>query len=164
MLYFAYGSNLLSARLRARAPSARAVGVAALPRRELRFHKRSRDGSAKCDAVPTGRAGDAVHGAVFELDESDWPALDRAEGRGAGYERSALEIEWQGAPVEAYLAQAGFIEPALLPYSWYVELVVAGARQHGLPAEYVARLERQASMPDPDREREARERVWLSEP
>ena len=50
MLYFAYGSNLSSARMAARVPSARVVARAQLPGHALRFHKVGRDGSAKCDA------------------------------------------------------------------------------------------------------------------
>ena len=48
---FAYGSNMPSARLRGRCPSARAIGIAELRGHELRWHKRSKDGSGKCDIV-----------------------------------------------------------------------------------------------------------------
>lgn len=58
ILYFAYGSNMSSARLRARVPSCRPIGIAFLPGHELRFHKRSKDGSGKCDAFQVeGGAG-----------------------------------------------------------------------------------------------------------
>lgn len=49
---FAYDSNMLSARLRERAPSARALGVAVLRVHELKWHKVAKDGSGKCDLVP----------------------------------------------------------------------------------------------------------------
>jgi hypothetical protein len=52
--YFAYGSNMETARLRERMPSAKPLGVAKLSGHELRFHKRSKDGSGKCNAfAPT---------------------------------------------------------------------------------------------------------------
>ena len=50
LLYFAYGSNLHPERLRERVPSAESLGVARLEAHVLRFHKRGRDGSGKCDA------------------------------------------------------------------------------------------------------------------
>ena len=50
--YFAYGSNLLTCRLRQRTPSARVVDRAILRQHELRWHKAATDGSGKCDAVP----------------------------------------------------------------------------------------------------------------
>lgn len=162
MLYFAYGSNMLSARLRTRAPSATALGTATLALHELRFHKHARDGSAKCDAVPTGRTADAVHGVLYRIAVEDWIPLDRAEGRGAGYERHVVTLDrGPSVRIEAYLAQPGYIALGLLPYGWYRDLVVAGAREHGLPADYVERLARQESVPDPDVEREARERSFL---
>ena len=45
-LYFAYGSNMLTARLHKRCPSARILGTAVAPGLVLRFWKRSKDGSA----------------------------------------------------------------------------------------------------------------------
>ena len=135
----------------------------------LRLHKRARDGSAKCDAVPTGNVDDAVHGVLFDIDAGDWESLDRAEGRGAGYEREVLQVELvdrssNHAPTVAaqiYLAQPDSVDSGLLPYGWYRDLVVAGAREHALPADYIARFARQPVMPDPDPEREARERAFL---
>ena len=49
LLYFAYGSNMSSVRLRARVNSAQPLGVARLPGHRLRWHMHSLDGSGKCD-------------------------------------------------------------------------------------------------------------------
>jgi predicted AAA+ superfamily ATPase len=57
--YFAYGSNMLSTRLIARAPSARAAGLGSVAGMSLQFHKTSTDGSGKCDMV-IGQSGDSV--------------------------------------------------------------------------------------------------------
>ena len=161
MLYFAYGSNMCTARLRSRAPSATVVGPARLLGHVLRFHKRARDGSAKCDAAP----GDgAVHGILFALDADDWAGLDRAEGRGVGYERVAVEVETSDGSVlaaQAYRAQDDYIDAALLPYTWYRDLVAAGAREHDLPRAWIEGIERQPAVVDPDPQREARARAWL---
>ena len=46
-LYFAYGSNLSSPRLRARVPSARPEGVARLEGQRLALDKPGRDGTAR---------------------------------------------------------------------------------------------------------------------
>ena len=78
--YFAYGSNMLTARLQARCPSARPLGRATARGRRLAFHKRSDvDGSGKCDLVPADD-GALVVGVVFDLAADELPALDRAEG------------------------------------------------------------------------------------
>ena len=161
---FAYGSNLLTPRLRERTPSARTVTLARLEGHELRFHKRgSRDRSGKADAYRTGRARTWVRGVVWEISAAELPALDRAEGRGAGYERVEVAVQADGGAVEAfvYLAQTEAIDDRLRPFTWYRDLVVAGAREHGFPADYVEAIERVDTRPDPDRERARRMRALI---
>ena len=80
-LYFAYGSNMATERLRARVPSARLMGSAVLAGHALRFHKPgSNDGSAKCDAACTGDAADTVFGALYSIDTTELVLLDKFEG------------------------------------------------------------------------------------
>ena len=82
LLYFAYGSNMSTPRLRYRVTGCRFVFVARLPKYRLCFHKRSNDGSAKCNAFKTVTPSDVVIGAVYEMPANEKPALDRAEGLG----------------------------------------------------------------------------------
>jgi len=160
LLYFAYGSNLHPLRLQRRTPSARLAGLAVLEGHVLRFHKRSdRDGSAKCDAWHTGRAGDRVLGAIYHLHPGEVEILDRFEGVGSGYLREVVEVLADGALRRAftYRAQASHVDSAARPYDWYREYVLRGARYHGLPAAYLRRIESVAAIPDPDPERGPRE-------
>src|SRR6267154_56947 len=100
--YFAYGSNMLTARLRERVPSATAIGIGQLVGHALRCDKRrSRDGWGKCDAEATSRRDDVVWGVVFELDPEDKPALDKAEGLGAGYREKTVNVLTEAGPVTA---------------------------------------------------------------
>lgn len=157
VLYLAYGSNLFAPRLLARAPRARAVGQLALKDWDLRFHKRSwRDGSAKCDIVRD--AGSTVHAAVYDLGEDGRGGLDAAEGLGNGYREMRLTASLAGRelPVFTYVAQPSHVDSSLLPFSWYRDLVLAGARRHGFPPAYVDRLASVPTVEDPDRERAAR--------
>ncbi len=150
LYYFAYGSNLHPERLRNRVPSAEFVEVAVYPDRALQFSKRSRDGSAKATVVPA--LGSRVFGATYRIDESEKPLLDRAEGLGQGYAEG-----WQSLPLSTgvvrsfhYIAASDYIDSTLRPYHWYKELVLAGARYHGLPDAYVAAIEAVESIADPD--------------
>jgi hypothetical protein len=165
LYYFAYGSNMLLARIRQpdRAPSARVVAIVKLPGHVLRFHKRSRDGSAKCDAYETGSSHDGVHGVVFELDAAGKAALDRVEGVGRGYREKEVRVTAgeQGWTARTYVAEADHIDRSLRPYAWYRELVLAGAREHALPAAYVERIAAEESVEDPEPRRAARERRAL---
>ncbi|MEH6728397.1 MAG: gamma-glutamylcyclotransferase family protein, partial [Hyphomicrobiales bacterium] len=77
---FSYGSNLLLARLKARVPSARFIGKAALPGHVLRWHKPGSDGSGKCDAFHTNDSADHLWGGIFEIDTAHKHFLDAAEG------------------------------------------------------------------------------------
>jgi hypothetical protein len=154
---FSYGSNMLTRRLRDRAPSATPIGVGQLNGYTLRWHKRSRkDGSGKCDIVATGVASDCVHGVIFAIDADDKRGLDNAEGLGHGYDEKRVVALVDGVPVTAVAYVATDIDPSLRPYDWYKALVVAGAREHRLPAEYVRALEAVRSVPDPDRTRAAK--------
>lgn len=152
-LYFAYGSNMLTRRLQSRAPSARAVGPAALSGHALRWHKVSKDGSGKCDIVTA--AGSTVQGVLFEIALTDKPALDTAEGLGWGYKQVELKVQTAGDTVQALSYQGTNIDYGTKPYDWYKTLVVAGAREHGLAADYVQSLETVATVEDWNRERAA---------
>jgi gamma-glutamylcyclotransferase len=158
-LYFAYGSNLHARRLAGRAPSGAFVGVARLPDYGLRFHKRAADGSAKCDVTPA--PGETVYGGLFRLDACDLPRLDTTE---AGYDRVVVRVSLETEVLEAftYRARPERVAPALLPYRWYRDLVVAGARHCGLPAAYVAALEAVEVQNDPDTGRARRMEELLS--
>lgn len=145
-----------------RAPGARLVGTVALAGWELELHKRSwRDGSGKCDIVR--RAGATVYGAVYSLPAGDKAALDAAEGVGKGYEERQLRVTVAGEErgVFTYTASASHVDESLCPFDWYLDLVVAGAREHGFPAGYLRRLERIETRTDPDAERARAERAVL---
>ena len=170
MKYFAYGSNLVTTRLTdpLRAPSAVALGIASAPGFVMRFHKIGTDGSGKCTLIPTGNDADVVYGVLYEFADSDLPGLDREEGvHLGGYARHALELRLRhGDATEAmtYIAGERYIDAACVPFDWYRDLVVAGAREHGLPPAYVRELERTPALPDPDAARAASARRLLPDP
>jgi hypothetical protein len=121
----------------------------------LRFHKRSADGSGKADAEYTGDPQDSVWGVAFDLESSEKPALDKAEGLGAGYSEKMVTItDHQGEQHAALIYYADNKDPSLKPYSWYLRFVVDGARQHDLPADYIAALEDVDCAVDPDKDRD----------
>ena len=139
--------------------------VARLPNYKLCFHKRSKDGSAKCNAFRTAEPTDAVIGVVYEIPTNEKPALDRAEGLGAGYHEEIVPVlspEGEKVTVHAYIADASFIDDILQPYSWYKNFVLAGAEEHRLPAEYVeSRIGAVHAIRDPDPQREQARRAEI---
>lgn len=149
-LYFAYGSNMLTQRLLERTPSARVASAATLAGHELRWHKVSKDGSAKCDIVRSAAPQSCVHGVVFEIAVADKPALDLAEGIGMGYREYPVEVHTARGATAAWTYCATNTDPLAKPYPWYKALVVAGAKEHGLPHSHVAALEAVATREDPE--------------
>ena len=136
---------MLAARLRARCPSARVIGRAEATGFHLTFDKIGQDGSGKATLVP----GDGVvPGVLFDLAAEDVHLLDRIEGLGRGYDRVMLDLGGQG--VRAYLAPAPFRDAGMRAFDWYLALVLAGARQADLPAEWVARFAAEPAIPDPE--------------
>ena len=153
MTYFAYGSNMLRRRLQERVASAVPLGVARLDGYSLRWHKRSKDGSGKCDAYRTDDAADCIWGVLYEMDASDKPVLDGIEGVGVGYDAIEVNGDLDGKVLRACTYVATDIDATLKPYDWYKGLVLAGAKEAGLPEEYITGVEAAGSIEDPDDDR-----------
>lgn len=146
MRYAAYGSNLHPLRLSERISSARLVGTGNVPDWSLHFHKRSNDGSGKCSILA---GGDGIHVAVFDVSSADKLVLDRIEGLNVGYAETSLSVVGVGDCV-AYIAETSHVDDSLLPYDWYKELVLSGARFHGFPESYLDGISQQPACLDPD--------------
>lgn len=85
LITFAYGSNMLTARFRERCPTAEPLGIAELSSHRLRWHKKSKDGSGKCDIVMLESPEVPVFLACSIRSRiTEKEALDRAEGLGRG--------------------------------------------------------------------------------
>ena len=147
--YAAYGSNLHPIRLIDRIPSARLLGTSFVPGWSLQFHKRSKDGSGKCNIL---RPGDGIHIAVYEMRKTEKQELDKIEGLGKGYEDSTIEVPDFGGCF-TYLGSAAHICNELKPYDWYKEMVLLGCRKLDFPGSYAATIENVIAGPDPNENR-----------
>jgi gamma-glutamylcyclotransferase (GGCT)/AIG2-like uncharacterized protein YtfP len=139
--YFAYGSNMSSARLRARVSDARAIGAARLPGFGLVFDKPGRDGTAKANLQPA--RGAVAHGVLWEMEAE---ALSRLDDFEPGYTRRLHLVEapsssTMGARIEAwaYLHPGSDLETS--PSPAYLRHLLDGVREHALPSEMRHRLE-----------------------
>jgi cation transport regulator ChaC len=119
------------------------MGQANLTGHQLRFHKKSKDGSAKCDAFRTGDEGDIVCGVLFEIAQNEKTQLDRAEGLGKGYDYQVIEVQRADGSVceaHAYVASPAYVDTSLNPTAAYMQFVLDGAREHRLPSGYVEKF------------------------
>jgi gamma-glutamylcyclotransferase (GGCT)/AIG2-like uncharacterized protein YtfP len=123
------------------APGARYAGVARLPDHRLELRRRSiRWGGGAADVVPA--EGEGVWGALYELPAEALDRLDAKEGAGFAYRRREVEVLLHGQePHPAVAYEVIEKEPREVPATpEYVALLVAGARERGLPLDWLARL------------------------
>lgn len=118
------------------------LGRAVLPDHELVWNYWSR--SRGCGAANVRpRAGCDLPGLVLRVDERGLVALDRKEGNGAFYDRGAAPLRVvldTGESVNAwvYIAKPERVRSeACLPSCAYLNLLIAAAREHGLPAAHI---------------------------
>lgn len=150
--YLAYGSNLHPVRLVERVPSARVIGVIEMPGWLLAFHKRSIDGSGKCLIYTEQGEHHRMYGVLYEFDAREKANLDLLEGNNKGYSEKLVKFSLNCETYTSYIyvAQPTHIDPTLVPYHWYKNLVLAGAKYHNFPAHYIAAIETIHSKADPD--------------
>lgn len=134
--YFAFGSNMDPAQMTRRCPSARLVGRAVLPGFDLVFdHPGSyRPGGVASVAPAPGRR---VHGVVWELSAGDLARLDEIEKAYAREEHEVVLVGGGATRVQLYRTAPRGVFP---PDADYVELLVKGAVEAGLPRQWVERL------------------------
>jgi gamma-glutamylcyclotransferase len=136
--YFAYGSNMSTARLQERIPEACPLGRARIHGVRLDFNKVGVDGSGKANLSPYANA--IAWGVLFAVRTEDWLVLDRFE---PGYERQHCELTLDSG--EAIRAQVylgiGRLTPTP-PHDWYREHLLTGAREHGLPEDVIVEINR----------------------
>ena len=148
-LYFAYGSNLNPVQMAERCPGHVVVGRASLPGYGLRFRGHGRDwGGAVGTIEPV--AGSTVHGALFELTPEHYATLDEYEGYdGPGaasnvYDRVEIDVLREDGTSVRALTYVIRPHAEASPSREYRDAIVAGLRHHGLPADYIAGVERLA--------------------
>ncbi|HYM80182.1 MAG TPA: gamma-glutamylcyclotransferase family protein [Candidatus Limnocylindria bacterium] len=152
MLYFAYASNLNPAQMRERAPGHHMVGLAVLHDHRLVFPRYSDHWGGGMASV-THAHGQTVWGMIHEVGDEDLATLDRLEGfQGPGnqhnlYDRELITVELvrpddgsvpRRVRAAAYLARPSNPSP---PSRRYLDTILAGARHHRLPEEYVEALQ-----------------------
>jgi cation transport regulator ChaC len=140
--YFAYGSNLLSEQMIARTGPIcngdERPRIARLPNYRLAFNMLGEDGQIYANIVTPG---DGVLGVVYRCGSK---SLEKLDGYERGYERQALAvIDDRGVKlrVVAYIARPESVTAEGRPSAAYLQKIMTGACQHGLPEEYLRTLE-----------------------
>lgn len=158
--YFAYGSNLDPGTfLGRRSMQPLATRVARLDAFELRFDLPVGPGERGVASVAP-RSGEYVWGVVYQLTIADADRLDRTEGIPRGpYTRCDVGARTTaGELLRAFTYVSSRGREGRKPSRRYLGLLLTGARHHGLPDEWIARLrawplavdERESQLPLPE--------------
>ncbi len=142
--YFAYGSNLdASIFLGRRQMKPLESRVAVLRHFALRFDLPVGPGErGVANVAPC--PGDQVWGVLYLLSHREAQRLDQTEGVQYGaYHRLAVEVrDASGTLYPAFTYHSARGQAGRKPSRRYLGLLISGALLHGLPADYVERLQR----------------------
>ena len=151
MFYFAYGSNLDVQQMTRRCPGATVVGLGELRDHRLTFPLTSHDWDGGVASVAVAH-GESVWGVIYELSDADLASLDHYEGCvGPGnqhnvYDRETISVQLVRADdgsfprrLRAWIYLARPSNPSR-PSRRYLDAILAGARHHKLPDDYIVKL------------------------
>lgn len=143
--YFAYGSNLNRAQMQNRVGQILEFQPARLENYELLFNKIVRGGSGEANIQPS--KGKTVYGVLYRITESALRSLDRATGVPDHYRRIEVSVvDANGNRVKAQAYIAAKVGKGLRPAPHYLQSLLAGAAEHGLPEEYLAEIRKVAGV------------------
>ncbi len=140
MLNFAYGSNMPTERIQRSDPGAIFRGIAELKNHKLGFtycSKRWKAGAA--DIVPS--EGGVVWGVLWEVSDAGAHKLDKREGvEGRAYRRERVIVLQDDKEISCVAYTVVDKKSFIPPSEKYLGLLLQGASEHHLPADYIAEL------------------------
>lgn len=152
-MYFAYGSNLLSKRIKFQNPTAVRRGPGKLKDYRLDFNTQSETWNG-CSATIVEHPGRHVWGAIWEIEMTNMKDLDRQEGVERNlYKALTKDVETTvGEQIACRVYEQVtnpdvMYEPADLPLErqpsrTYLSVIWKGAEESQLPVEYINDLKR----------------------
>jgi len=150
-LYFAYGSNLNLEMINQKCTKPRILGIAKLAGHKLGFYEHSViwDGAVET-VVPDTQS--EVWGALYQLESYAWEQLDncedvRLDGSGEYFHYPVEVLDEQNELQDASMYKKARLGEAKQPSTEYLNIIIQGAKEQGLPENYIAILQNIASKP-----------------
>lgn len=150
-LYFAYGSNLNLEQMNQKCTKPRVLGIARLPYHKIGFYEHSViwDGAVET-VVPDTQS--EVWGVLYQLESYAWDQLDncedvRLDGSGEYFHYPVEVLDEQNTVRDASMYKKARLGPAKQPSTEYLDIIIQGAKEQGLPEGYIATLQNIASKP-----------------
>ncbi|HEY8910206.1 MAG TPA: gamma-glutamylcyclotransferase family protein [Desulfosporosinus sp.] len=149
--YYAYGANMNLAQMKQRCSNPKVLGIARLPGYKVEFYGYSAlwDGAQET-VVPDLQS--EVWGVLYELQFHDCESLDtfqdaRVNGMGAYFHYPVDVITMDQETIAAIIYKKDVLQEAKFPSAEYLDFIVQGAKEQGLPAEYITLLENKKTRP-----------------
>lgn len=150
-LYFAYGFNLNLQKVNQMLTKPRVTGIARLSNHKMGFYGHSViwDGAVET-VVPDNQS--EVWGILYQLEAYEWEQLDnlkdvRLDGTGEYFHYPVEVIDEQNMLREASLYKKAQLREPKQPSTEYLDIIIQGAKEQGLPESYIATLQDVASKP-----------------
>ena len=141
--YFAYGSNLSRRQMLERTGSIPSSRTAHLANYQLAFRKVCGRDEVYADIAPAN--GAIVHGVAYLCSSQAMAHLDLFEGVSEDcYRRVLVQVttaSGERLSAFAYIGGKAFSNEQGKPSKSYLNLILTGAREHQLPADYVTAIE-----------------------
>lgn len=151
LCYFAYGSNMNGEQLRQRGISPVAVAIAKLPGHRVAFHGYSGVWDGAVETVVEAPGEDAW-GVLYKVEVMDAEVLDlwqdaRTDGTGAYFHYPTEVTGPDGNTRMVLLYKKDVLGPPEKPSREYLDFIVRGAVERGLPDSYIEKLRQTESKP-----------------
>jgi gamma-glutamylcyclotransferase (GGCT)/AIG2-like uncharacterized protein YtfP len=141
MPYFAYCTLLSETEMQRFVPTARTSASGHISGHRVVFERHAPDvETGGCNLSPAD--GQTVYGVLYDLREDEFAQLDSISGVDRGlYERFAVRVMTDAGEVAAETYVIPNPGGPFHPAAAYVRPILAGARELGLPSDYVATLD-----------------------
>ncbi|XP_069681439.1 gamma-glutamylcyclotransferase-like isoform X2 [Periplaneta americana] len=150
-LYFAYGSNLLTQRIHINNPSAVRKDIGKLMDYRLDFGQPFSKKWDGCPATVVPHTGKHVWGSIWEIDHANISDLDRQEGVPQNI-YFPIQVSIQTESGKTYNCRSyqlcktpeaeEVLPPERQPSQIYLDVIIKGAIESGLPTSYIEELKR----------------------
>jgi len=139
VLYFAYASNMNQAQMKRWCPASRFLGSG-----RLEGHRFVYDGFSVTWDGAVGNIvlseTETVWGALYDITERDRLTLDAFEGYPRSYERKEVEVRDHDGRIHRAMTYCRTGRALGHPHPDYERVVLDGARDCGLPEDYVDKM------------------------
>jgi gamma-glutamylcyclotransferase len=136
VLYFAFAANMLQAQMKRWCPASRFLKAAVLEGFRFVYDGFSVTWDGAVGNI-VASANERVWGALYEITERDRLTMDAFEGYPRNYDHRDVDVKDREGAVHRAMTYFRTGRPLGKPHPDYERIVIDGAKQCGLPDEYI---------------------------